>query len=480
MSTTFRLNLLDSNPIGLDGAWCRRSLLRRRGIALGAEALALFTALVLTGLSVSAQVLAPTPPMGWNSWDSFGTGVTEEEVKANADYMAENLKSHGWQYIVVDIQWSEPNPKTHGYRPNAELVMDEYGRLMPAPNRFPSAANGNGFKPLADYVHSKGLRFGIHIMRGIPRRAVDANLPIHGSKYKAADVANKESICRWNSDMYGVDTSKPGGTDYYDSIVELYKSWGLDFIKADDMFGMGPAGDHSTEIAALSQSIRKSGRPIVLSLSPGTRDASKADFIAKYAQMWRISGDFWDRWIDLKNQFPRLNTWSPHVRVGGWPDADMLPLGHIGIRAERGEPRMSLLSHDEQITLITLWSIARSPLMFGGNLPDNDAFTLSLLTSDEVLAANQKGTSSRQLFANGNQIAWVSESGDRRSKYLAVFNIGDTADEDIKVNWSDLGLSGKVRMRDLWGKKDSDAAQDGQSFKVKPHSAIFLRLAPGS
>ena len=114
--------------------------------------------------------------MGWNSWDSFGTSVTEAEVKANADYMSKYMAKSGWQYIVVDIQWSEPNPKTHGYRPGAELNMDEYGRLIPAVNRFPSAANGQGFKPLADYVHSKGLKFGMHIMRGIPRRAVDAGL----------------------------------------------------------------------------------------------------------------------------------------------------------------------------------------------------------------------------------------------------------------------------------------------------------------
>src|SRR5262249_19611854 len=196
-------------------------------------------ALLLAGSAIAQNVLAPTPPMGWNSWDSFGTGVVEDEVKANADYMSKYMAKSGWQYIVVDIQWSEPNPKSHGYRPDTTLVMDANGRLLPAPNRFPSAADGKGFKALADYVHSKGLKFGIHIMRGIPRRAVDQNLPIAGSQYKAADVANRQSICRWNSDMYGVDVTKPGGQDYYDSIAKLYASWGLDFIKADDMFGLG-------------------------------------------------------------------------------------------------------------------------------------------------------------------------------------------------------------------------------------------------
>jgi hypothetical protein len=184
-------------------------------------------------------------------WDSFGTTVTQAEVKANADYMGANLKSHGWQYIMVDIQWSEQNPKIHGYRPNADLAMDQFGRLIPAPNRFPSSANGRGFRPLADYVHSEGLKFGIHIMRGIPRKAVEANLAIAGSKLKAADIANKESICRWNSDM-----------------------------------------SRSTRWVNRSRSNK---RPIVLSLSPGTRDDSKAKFLGTHAQMWRISGDFWDR-----------------------------------------------------------------------------------------------------------------------------------------------------------------------------------------
>lgn len=428
-------------------------------------------------VATSQNILAPTPPMGWNSWDSFGTTITEAEVKANADYMATHLKSHGWQYVVVDIQWSEQNPKTHGYRPNADLAMDEYGRLIPAPNRFPSSANGKGFKPLADYVHSKGLKFGIHIMRGIPRKAVDANLPVFGSKLKASELADKESICRWNSDMYGVDVKK-GGQDYYDSIVQLYSSWGLDFIKADDMFGFGPNGDHSSEIEALGKSITKYKRPIVLSLSPGTRDDSKGDFLETHAQMWRISGDFWDRWVDLKNQFPRFNTWNKWVKPGHWPDGDMLPLGHIGIRAERGDPRMSLLTHDEQITLMSLWSIARSPLMFGGHLPDNDEFTLSLLTNDEVLAVDQKASMSKQLFSNGNQVAWMAEMPGTKAKYVAVFNTGDGAEEKVQVNWADLGLPANCTVRDLWAHKDLGAAKDGRAFDVKPHASGFYRVTP--
>jgi hypothetical protein len=432
----------------------------------------------LAGSTWPQAKLAPAPPMGWNSWDSFGTSVTEAEVKANADYMAKHLARYGWQYIVVDIQWSEPNPKTHGYRPDAELVMDAYGRLTPAPNRFPSASDGRGFKPLADYVHLKGLKFGIHIMRGIPRRAVDANLPIYGSDRKAADAANKNSICPWNSDMYGVDTSLPGGQEYYDSIVRLYASWGADFIKADDMFGFGPNGDHSSEIEALSRAIGKSGRAIVLSLSPGTSGVNQVEFISQHAQMWRISGDFWDRWADLKRQFPNFAKWNPYVKPGAWPDGDMLPLGKIGIRAERGDPRMSLLTHDEQRTLMTLWSVARSPLMFGGNLPDNDEFTLGLIANGEALAVNQKATASKELFSRGNQVAWVAEMAGSPAKYLAVFNLGDTGDEEIGVKWPDLGLPPNCMLRDLWARKDMGTARDGRTFKVGPHAAAFFKVSP--
>lgn len=433
-------------------------------------------ALIFTVRTLAQNVLASTPPMGWNSWDSFGTTVTEAEVKANADYMAARLKPYGWQYIIVDIQWSEQNPKTHGYRPNADLAMDTNGRLIPAPSRFPSSANGKGFKPLADYVHAKGLKFGIHIMRGIPRKAVDENLPIANSTLRAADIANAESICPWNSDMYGVDTAK-GGQAYYDSILQLYAGWGLDFIKADDMFGFGPGGDHSSEIEALGSSIKKSGRPIVLSLSPGTRDDSKGEFLEEHAQMWRISNDLWDRWIDLKNQFPRFNTWNKWVRPGHWPDGDMLPLGHIGIRAERGDPRMSLLTHEEQTTLMTLWCIARSPLMFGGHLPDNDPFTYDLMTNEYAIALNQKATNSRQLFAKGNQVAWIAEMPDSKAKYLAVFNIGDQGDERIRINWADLGLPDTCVIHDLWDDQDTGTVQTGETFTLEPHESGLYRIS---
>jgi alpha-galactosidase len=410
------------------------------------------TCLLAFAAHAAEPVIAPTPPMGWNSWDSYGTSVTEAEVKANADYMAAKLKAHGWQYIVVDIQWSDPLAKPHGYRPGAELAMDANGRLIPAANRFPS-----GFKALADYLHGRGLKFGIHIMRGIPRRAVAANLPVAGSRVHAADIADTKSICRWNTDMYGLDMSKPGAQDYYDSILALYAAWGVDYIKCDDI----AVPFHGEEIAALHKAIGKTGRHIVLSLSPGPAAIAHAADYAANANLWRISGDFWDVWRDLLKSFDLLDKWSPYVKPGAWPDADMLPLGRIGIRAERGDDRRTRFTHDEQRTLITLWSIARSPLMFGGDLPSNDAFTEALLTNDEVLAANQRGTNAHKLSQTGDAVIWTSDVGGRQ--YYAVFNLGEIPDLLVTV-------PGDGPLRDVWEKKESP-----RTVKLGPHSsALFV------
>jgi hypothetical protein len=415
--------------------------------------------------------LAPTPPMGWNSWDSYGTTVKENEVKANADAMASGLKQYGWQYIVIDIQWYEPNAQAHGYRPNAQLSMDSNGRLVPAVNRFPSSANGQGFKPLADYVHSKGLKFGIHILRGIPRQAVAQNAPILGSTVHAADVADKQSLCQWNTDMYGVDMSKPGAQAYYDSIVAQYAQWGVDFIKADDM----SRPYHKAEIAALHHAIVKTGRPIVLSLSPGPAPLTEVEHLRANAQMWRIEDDLWDNWNSLKAMYFRAESWAPFVIQGHWPDADMLPLGHIGIRAERGNDRLSQLSHDEQKTLMTLWSIFRSPLMFGGDLPTLDPFTRSLLTNADLLAVNQHSTGNKIAYQQGDIRAWTALADTPGAKYVAVFNLSDSA-SIVHLQWSQVGFaSAPTATRELWSGQTATrpAALDVQ---LAPHASAIYKL----
>jgi alpha-galactosidase len=415
---------------------------------------------------------APTPPRGWNSWDSYGTTVREENVKTNADWMADHLAKYGWKYIVVDIQWYEPNAQGHDYKPGARLTMDEYGRLTPAVNRFPSSADGRGFKPLADYIHSKGLKFGIHILRGIPRQAVEQNLPIPGTAYRAADIADKDNGCRWNPDMWGVDTTKPGAQAYYDSIAELYASWGVDFIKADDM------GSHlyqPTEIKALSLAIRKTGRPMVLSISPGPAPISEAEFFEKYAQMWRISDDFWDDWKLLRKQFDYLRDWAPFVgKNNTWPDADMLPFGKLRVTSAEGGGAPTKFTPDEQQTVMTLWSIFRSPLIFGGDLPSNDPATTALITNEDVLDVDQHSRGGHQVLEKANIRVWTAEGRLPGERYVAVFNLGET-DEDVNVGWNDLGISGAVKgVRDLWAHRS--VSVDRVHATIRPHASALYRV----
>jgi hypothetical protein len=377
---------------------------------------------------------APTPPMGWNSWDCFGPTVVESEVKANADYMAKNLKQYGWEYIVVDIRWYVGNDKAHGYNEtNPDYVMDEYGRFQPAVNRFPSAANGKGFKPLADYIHSKGLKFGIHIMRGIPVIAVKQNTKIKGSSARAQDIYSEKDQCRWLRDMYTVVPGKPGAQEYYNSLFELYASWGLDFIKIDDL--SSPIY-FTGEIEMIRKAIDRTGRKILLSTSPGETPIDHAKHVQNNANMWRTVGDFWDSWQQLKEHFDVFKRWNQYRAPGAWPDGDMLPLGHIGIRAERGNDRMSAFTKDEQRTLMTLWSIFKSPLMFGGDLPGNDAFTLSLLTNKAVLDVLKYSTGNRELFRTKENAGWIANDPKTGDKYLALFNIADQVEaEEEKAIW---------------------------------------------
>jgi hypothetical protein len=316
-----------------------------------------------------------------------------------------------------------------------------------------------------------GLRFGIHIMRGIPRQAVKANLPVFGSQAKAGDIADTASVCPWNSDMYGVDLSRPGAQDYYDSILKLYADWGVDYIKADDI--ARPA--HREEIAALHRAIGKTGRPIVLSLSPGPAMIKDVSFLQDNANMWRISDDFWDDWKALRLNFILMSIWSGVARPGAWPDADMLPLGRIGIRAERGESRMTRFTRDEQRTLISLWSIAQSPLMFGGDLPSNDDFTLALLSNDEVLAVDRHGSHGGAFAEGGDSIVWTADAPNANEKYVAVFDVGE-APIEIRVDWAALKLPQRCVLRDMWERQDIGTISGGYNFRVGPHASGLYKV----
>jgi alpha-galactosidase len=421
--------------------------------------------------------LALTPPMGWNSYDFYGDRVTEEETLANARYLAQHMQPVGWDTVVVDYRWYDPDTAHHpdNGSPGQLLAMDGFGRLLPADSRFPSAANGAGFKPLADRIHAMGLRFGIHIMRGIPRNAVEANLPVQGSQFHAADAANTQDLCPWCPDMYGVRGDTAAGRAYYDSLFRLYAEWGVDYVKMDDT----SSPYHAREIEAVHDAIAKCGRSIVYSLSPGETPVENGSHVAVHANLWRVSGDFWDNWNSLDHEFALAQRWQPFVAAGSWPDADMLPVGHL---SQGGRPvgpdRKSNLTHAEQVTLLSLWALLPSPLMVGANLPDNDAWTLSLLTNPEVLAINQdaSGAAAVRCSAESDGEIWAKRLADG-TVAVGLFNKFDLP-QQVAAAWSALRITGRWKARDCWQRKDLGPQEDRVAMVVPGHGAVLLLLSP--
>lgn len=420
---------------------------------------------------------AATPPMGWNSWDCYGPTVVESEVYANADYMAENLLEYGWEYIVVDIRWFVENDKAGGYnQTDPRYVLDKWGRFTPAVNRFPSAADGSGFKHIADYIHSKGLKFGIHVMRGVPKVAVEKKLPVKGADGVTADmIYSPDGQCWWLSDNYTIVADRPGAQEYYNSLFELYASWGVDFVKIDDL--SNPY--HADEIELIRHAIDQCGRPIVFSTSPGDTPLEAAEHVRKNANMWRMVGDVWDLWSDIEHLVDVCQGWYPYIAEGNWPDCDMIPLGRISIRGERGEERMTRLTTDEQYTLMTLFTIFRSPLMFGGDLPSNDQFTLSLLTNREVLRMHRESSEVRPLYCGDGMAAFTSKNVSTGEVYLAMFNMSDEL-RTAETPLSDLGLAADkgYRCMNLWtGGEDVISEGCGSvTARLAAHQSILLKL----
>ena len=408
-------------------------------------------------------MLCKTPPMGWNSWDCYGTSVTEAVVRQNAAFMAEHLKPYGWEYVVVDIQWYQPTASDFSYAPFPDAAMDAWGRLIPAPNRFPGAAGGAGFKPLADYVHSLGLKFGIHIMRGIPRMAAHRRLPIAGSAYTCDQAANPGSICQWNPDMYRARQEHPAARAYYDSIFRLYAEWGVDFVKCDDIAREYPHCRREIELISAARS--RCGRDIALSLSPGPAPLSEAEHLKSWANLWRITDDFWDRWPLLKGMFERAEKWCVHAGPGHWPDADMLPLGAIRqCGDETPDGRWTRLTPDEQRTLMTLWCMMRSPLMMGGELTLCDDFTRSLLTNAGVLSMLHEGFCAHPLRTTADEAVWIAPRKDGRGLFAAAFNLSD-APRRVTIAAESIELP-VARAVELW----TGAPAAALSADLAPHA----------
>ena len=427
--------------------------------------------------------------MGWNSWDSYGLTIDEADFRANTKVLA-GMKEFGWLYSVIDEGWYMENP-SGGSVEKDKYVFDGSGILIPALNRFPSAANGAGLKPLSDWVHKQGLKFGIHLVRGIPREVVKMNLPIAGTKFHAVDAADQSSPCPWDEGNWGIADNEAGQA-YYDAMIKLYAGWGVDFLKVDCI------SDHPyrpTEIHQLAKAIRKSGRPILLSLSPGPTSLEHGGEVAELSQMWRISDDHWDLWshpakageseypIGTLQAFDRLEKWFPYFRAGNWPDDDMLPLGYLGPHPGMGEARQSRLTQEEQKTEFTLWAISRSPLIVGANLTKMDAALKGMLTNQNILFMNQNLTYSRPVDRAALGAGWenarvwrgsINEAGARNyAEFFAFFNVGESP-LTLHASWKQLGLDDKKHAaQDLWTDQTGKESKE-ISVTLAPHaSAVY-------
>ncbi|MFT4152928.1 glycoside hydrolase family 27 protein [Parafilimonas sp.] len=435
-------------------------------------------------ISISGFTQASKPPLGWNSYNCFGSAVHEDEVKANAGYMAQHLKQYGWQYIVVDFLWAYDNPPYSKIgNPFQErlydgsyipwLAMDEYGRLMPQATKFPSSFQNKGFKPLSDYVHSLGLKFGIHIMRGIPRQAVWAKTKVLGADGITADmIADTTSKCEWMNHMYGLDMNKKGAQEYLNSLLQLYASWDVDFIKVDDI----SRPYHKAEIEGYKKAIDNCGRPIVLSISPGATPVADAAHVKQFANMWRMADDFWDNWKEIIAMMNYAKQWQGAGGPGHWPDCDMLQVGKLSKRGPVGPERYSRFTDEELKTHITFWCIYQSPLMMGGNMPENRPYDDSLLMNEEVLSVDQNALYPQCIFMDSTKAIWVSHVAGSNDVNIALFNLKDEP-AAVSIDFAGIGLKGNVLLRDLWQRKDLGTFKNKFGYTINAHGSLLLRAS---
>lgn len=471
-------------------------------LSMGRIVLALCAVLgtAMGGARAQQPNVAPTPPLGWNSWDSYGLTITEAQFRANTRVLRDQLAPFGWNYDVIDEGWYFFNPRDRPTPAKLHYALDAYGRFVPVPLRFPSAGRlphhpvitpGSmpattvdvSFAPLAAWVHAQGLKFGIHIIRGIPKASTERNLPIEGSPFHAQDAADTTDSCPWDPTSWGVKDNAAGQA-WYEALLRQYAGWGVDFIKVDCI---AEKPYRISEIRQIRRAIDKTGRPMVLSLSPGPTQLAHAAEVTSLANMWRISDDVWDRWQrtpadnrgwpqTVKAQFALLEAWEPWAGPNHWPDADMLPFGHLGPAPGEGKPRTTRLTMDEQRTMITLWAMARSPLIVGANLTQLDANTLALLTNRDLLRIDQTATHAAAILHEGDLIVWRAELPGGE-KAIALFNTGETEINSTR-QLADFGADLANRdwaVRNLWG---GGTAITGHEFveRIPPHGCVLLML----
>ncbi len=444
----------------------------------------------LTASPTADEGLAQTPPMGWNSFDSYGVYLHEQAALANLEAMAEKLLPYGYEYFVIDNGWFgeyilQEDTIFPAEKHAHDIRINEYGHFLPSEVYFP-----NGLKALSERCHALGLKFGVHLMRGIPRKAYEMDLPIKGTRYTARDIANTnpDENCNWCHYCYAVDMSKPGAQEWYDSLIEHIAGMGVDMIKYDDIVA------HPDEVEAVAKAIAKTGRPILLSLSPGnTIDPDAIDYF-RMSNMVRVTPDVWDeqKYIDLC--FQAWRKWQGKEQPGFWIDMDMIPFGQLQLMsppssdgektvmdkgdialAGKGVRRICQLNSDQMETFITMRAMAASPLMMGGDLPSLDSYSLNLITDVDMLACNQNGVMGSLIYEHNEVEVWKTEKGgSSQVAWVAIFNRSEVVKTFVLCT-TKLGLkeSSSISLRNIWEKSKLDL---NELVKIPVNGVIFIAV----
>jgi len=385
---------------------------------------------------VVGDKIALTPPMGWNSWNCFASAASAEKIKAAADAMVKSgLINHGWTYINVDDYWQNHRDSTDPTLRGS--FRDAQGNIVPN-SRFPA------MKAMVDYIHGLGLKAGLYSSPG-----------------------------PWTC---GGCT---GSWQHERQDAAQYAAWGFDYLKYDlcTYHDVVPAGE--TAIAPAQQPYRLMGellkkqpRDIVFSLCQyGEFDVWEwGDSVG--GNSWRTTGDISDSWGSMSGIGFNQNKASTYAKPGNWNDPDMLIVGKVGW----GHLHPTRLTPNEQYTHISLWCLLSAPLLIGCDLTQLDPFTLNLLENDEVLAVDQDplGKESMTVAKNGETCVYAKDLEDG-SKAVGLFNLGE-AENEILINWSDLGLTGKLHVRDLWRQKNLGKFKNSFRTTVPRHGVVLIRV----
>ena len=420
-----------------------------------------------------------TPPAGWNSFDCYMGSINEEQALANLELFLKKLKPAGYEYFCLDAAWYADGDQACNERLRRvgqcrNMHIDSFGRFVPSPVNFP-----HGLRTLADRCHENGVKFGVHIMRGMPRMALERNTPIKGTDFRARDIYDPDNFCPWCKYSVATDASHPGTFAYYRSEVEyLTEELTVDFIKLDDVV------EHPDHVALFGKALDSVSRPVLLSLSPGAEDIWRGSWqkYVPYGNMIRVTPDAWD---DDRTNLLKLRRWYEFEDLSGpelWADLDMLPLGALQVTVpqssptEHGAARQSRLTPIGKKVMMTIFAMSCSPLIFGGDLPQTPEDDIALATHPGMLECNRNGVVGKRVSLMRHiDVRKAPRKTDPAHGWLGIFNINQDP-RHVKLSPDLLGFERIPPLRNVWENCDVPIGPDGVlELYLQACDCVFLQ-----